>query len=152
MSIIFNVLEPRVESIAIVATERLVIVAIVVARPAETPNVVSTVVNNGTRAIPPVATTATITNTAPITIVTVIRISFQCSLHHSPTFFAAVFEFLPTAFFTFGLHVVVLVVKIVFALNNSQSLYSCILLQLLIVSKSCETFSWFVGILLPPYC
>ena len=64
--------------------------------------------------------------------------------------FAAVFEFLPTAFFTFGLHVVVLVVKIVFALNNSQSLYSCILLQLLIVSKSCETFSWFVGIFTPP--
>lgn len=152
MSIIFNVLEPRVESIAIVATERLVIVAIVVVRPAETPNVVSTVVNNGTRAIPPVATTATIANTAHITIVTVMRISFQCSLHHSPTFFAAVFEFLPTAFFTFGLHVVILVVKIVFALNNSQSLYSCILLQLLIVSKSCETFSWFVGILLPPYC
>ena len=55
-------------------------------------------------------------------------------------FFAAVFEFLPTAFFTFGLHVVVLVVKIVFALNNSQSLYSCILLQLLIISKICETF------------
>ena len=42
-------------------------------------------------------------------------------------FFAAVFEFLPTAFFTFGLHVVVLVVIIVFALNNSQSLYSCLL-------------------------
>ena len=56
MSIIFNVLEPRVESIAIVATERLVIVAVVVARPAETPNVGSTVVNNSTRAIPPVAT------------------------------------------------------------------------------------------------
>ena len=55
-------------------------------------------------------------------------------------FFAAVFEFLPTAFFTFGLHVVVLVVIIVFALNNSQSLYSCILLQLLIISKICETF------------
>ena len=63
-------------------------------------------------------------------------------------FFAAVLEFLPTAFFIFGLHVVVLVVKIVFALNNSQSLYSCILL-LLIVSKSYETFSWFVGILSP---
>ena len=71
---------------------------------------------------------------------------------HRADLFAAVFEFLPTAFFTFGLHVVVLVVKIVFVLNNSQSLYSCILLQLLIVSKSCETFSWFVGILLPPYC
>ena len=86
MSIIFNVPEPKAESIAIEATERLVIVAIVVARPAETPNVVSTVVNNGTRAIPPVATTATIANTAPITIVTVMRISFQCSLYHSPTF------------------------------------------------------------------
>ena len=150
VSIIFNVPEPKAESIAIEATERLVIVAIVVARPAETPNVVSVMVNNGTRAIPPVATTATIANTAPITIVTVVKISFQCFLHHSPTFFAAVFEFLPTAFFTFGLHVVVLVVKIVFALNNSQSLYSCILLQLLIASKSCETFSWFVGILSPP--
>ena len=41
MSIIFNVLEPRVESIAIVATERLVIVAIVVTRPAEIPNIAS---------------------------------------------------------------------------------------------------------------
>ena len=76
MSIIFNVLEPRVESIAIVATERLVIVAIVVTRPAEIPNIASDIVNNGTRAIPPVATTATIANTAPITIAPNTIISF----------------------------------------------------------------------------
>ena len=65
-------------------------------------------------------------------------------------FFAAVFEFLPTAFFTFWCQVFVFIIKIVFTFNNSQSLYSCILLQLLIVSKSCETFSWFVGIFTPP--
>jgi len=96
---------------------------------------------------PPVNTV----KTAPITIhIAPITNFSQYSLHHSPTFFATVFEFFPTAFFTFGLHVVVLVVKIVFALNNSQSLYSCILLQLLIVSKSCETFSWWLGNFTPP--
>ena len=96
---------------------------------------------------PPVNTV----KTAPITIhIAPITSSFQCSLHHSPTFLQPSLNFSQRLFFTVGLHVVVLVVKIVFALNNSQSLYSCILLQLLIVSKSCETFSWFVGILSPP--
>ena len=60
-----------------------VTVAKVKAVPADTPKVVKVVVNRGTRANPPEATTATIANTAPITIVTVMRISFQCSLHHS---------------------------------------------------------------------
>ena len=55
------------------------IVLMLAAADADSPNPV----NNGISAKPPEATTATIANTAPITIVTVMRISFQCSLHHS---------------------------------------------------------------------
>ena len=83
VSAIFSADEPTVETTAIPATVKLIIVAAVTAVPAETPTAVSRLVSSGTSAAPPVATTAAIASAAPTMIAAVAAISCQCSAHHS---------------------------------------------------------------------
>ena len=73
----FSTDAPIIDTTAITATEKLIIVATFNAVLAETPNVVSRVYNNGTSAAPPVITTAAIASTAPTIITTVSTISSQ---------------------------------------------------------------------------
>lgn len=74
--------EPTEEPIAIPAITKLVIVATVMAVPAETPTAVKRVVKIGTSATPPVRTTAAIVNAVTAIIATVATICFQWSRHH----------------------------------------------------------------------
>ena len=62
----------------------LATVAMVAAVLAETPSHVRAAVSIGTRAAPPVKTTARTARTTPTTITTVITICCQWSAHHSP--------------------------------------------------------------------